>query len=201
MKDLRELWSKYVSLLPSKVPHNAYHCFFLQSLYSKYDFGSRAQANGWFKVKPDYGSSHTLDLAIVAVRVDRGGRISAFDVAALVSKDPLIFKIVGSVGATMKHLDRNRLITMLKGETGGFMDNRLPDWVQRAVMFDKNVRFINLKNITVVEVRASGLMRGTLRFPSIICIRGDKDPIDADSIKDVEEYENVRFRIGINKLI
>uniref|UniRef100_A0A7E4WBK9 DNA ligase IV n=1 Tax=Panagrellus redivivus TaxID=6233 RepID=A0A7E4WBK9_PANRE len=171
----------------------------VKSLYSTYRIGSRAQQNGWFKVKPDYSASNTLDLAIVAVR-EKNTRILAFEVAALVSKNPLLFKIVGSVTPFIKRLDKQRLIGLLKRETGDFLDNRCPDWVQRPLTMDKNIRFVHLKCIEVVEVRASGLMRGSLRFPSIVCVRGDKEVLDIDTVKDVEEYEdNLRKAIETNR--
>ena len=44
--------------------------------------GSRAERNGWFKIKPDYGNLTNLDLAIAAARVDKNGKIETFYVAA-----------------------------------------------------------------------------------------------------------------------
>uniref|UniRef100_A0AC34FXJ4 DNA ligase (ATP) n=1 Tax=Panagrolaimus sp. ES5 TaxID=591445 RepID=A0AC34FXJ4_9BILA len=160
----------------------------IKSLYSTYLFGSRAQANGWYKIKPDYGSAHTLDLGIIGVRMDKDNKVHAFNLGALISKDPLKFQYVGAVSGYIKHLDRARLLTLLKGETG-YRDNNCPAWVKESFIRDRSIRYIDIKNIVVVEIRASGVMRGQLRFASVVSIRGDKDPIDCDTVKDVEEYE------------
>uniref|UniRef100_A0AC35GDT8 DNA ligase (ATP) n=1 Tax=Panagrolaimus sp. PS1159 TaxID=55785 RepID=A0AC35GDT8_9BILA len=160
----------------------------IKSLYSTYLFGSRAQGNGWFKIKPDYGSAHTLDLAIVAIRMDKHDRVQAFELAALASKDPLQFKFVGTVSAHLKRLDRDRLVALLKGDNG-LLTNATPPWMKQVFFKDKNIKYVDIKNLVVVEIRASGVMRGALRFPTVVCIRGDKDPIDCDTWKAVEEYE------------
>uniref|UniRef100_A0A914YKI0 ATP-dependent DNA ligase family profile domain-containing protein n=1 Tax=Panagrolaimus superbus TaxID=310955 RepID=A0A914YKI0_9BILA len=160
----------------------------IKSLYSIYLFGSRAQTNGWYKIKPDYGSAHTLDLAIIAVRMDKYNKVHAFDLGALTSKNPLMFKYVGAVSGHIKKLDRDRILTLLKGENGYLTTNETA-WVQRSVISDKTIKYVDIKNIVVVEIRASGVMRGQLRFASVVCIRGDKDPIDCNTLKDVEEYE------------
>ncbi|KAE9553735.1 hypothetical protein FO519_003045 [Halicephalobus sp. NKZ332] len=164
----------------------------VKNLYSTYQFGARAVQNGWFKVKPDYGSQHTLDLATIAVKMEKSGKsekVHSILVGALKSKDPLLFKVVGSVQPTMKRIDKERLFRTLKGDEGGYRNNTIPDWVD-FMMLDKNLRFIHLNNICVVEVRASGLMRGYLRFPSIVGIRADKDVLDVDTFEMVQDYEN-----------
>ena len=151
-------------------------------------------------MKPDYGSQNTLDLATIAVKMEKSGKVHSILVGALKSKDPLLFKVVGSVQPTMKRLDRERLFKMLKGDEGGYRDNRIPDWVDYMAI-DKNLKFIHLNNICVVEIRASGLMRGYLRFPSIVGIRADKDVLDVDTFEMVQDYENVSFQIKIYNYI
>jgi len=48
-----------------------------------YKFGSRAEKNGWFKIKPDYGIQSMLDLAVVAVRTENNSnKVKSFLVAA-----------------------------------------------------------------------------------------------------------------------
>jgi len=57
----------------------------VKSLNSLYRPGSRAEKNGWFKIKPDYGIQSVLDLAVVGVRIEAGhdrNRLKSFLVAA-----------------------------------------------------------------------------------------------------------------------
>lgn len=45
--------------------------------------GSRAERNGWFKIKPDYGIQSVMDLAVVAIRYDKHNAVEAILVAAV----------------------------------------------------------------------------------------------------------------------
>ena len=61
----------------------------VKSLNSLYRAGSRAEKNGWFKIKPDYGIQSVLDLAVVGVRIETQqdvNRLKSFLVAARTCK-------------------------------------------------------------------------------------------------------------------
>jgi ATP-dependent DNA ligase len=55
----------------------------IKGMSTTYKFGSRAEKNGWFKIKPDYGIQSMLDLAVVAVRHENNSnKVKSFLVAA-----------------------------------------------------------------------------------------------------------------------
>lgn len=105
------------------------------------------------------------------------------------------FRIIQKiVSQGLLQMDEIKLIQDLKKD-GGFLGNRVPEWLQRKKVVDKNICFIDFKNLMVVEVRASGLMRGFLRFPTIDGVRRDKKLEECNTIKDIEEYDNVSFSL------
>uniref|UniRef100_A0A183C693 DNA ligase IV n=1 Tax=Globodera pallida TaxID=36090 RepID=A0A183C693_GLOPA len=136
---------------------------------SLYRPGSRAERNGWFKIKPDYGVQSVLDLAVVA-RLP--GPTSDFHL-----------KIVAGITSRLKVLDFKRLIGLLGGSKA--LLEKMPEWLEKNNgNAGKNDRFVQKRNIQVVEVRASGLLNGILQFPSIVSVRNDKPISEIDTISD-----------------
>jgi DNA ligase-1 len=55
----------------------------VKGLNTVYKTGSRAERNGWFKIKPDYGIQAVLDLAVVGVNFENNSsNVKSFLVAA-----------------------------------------------------------------------------------------------------------------------
>uniref|UniRef100_A0A914HEM6 DNA ligase IV n=1 Tax=Globodera rostochiensis TaxID=31243 RepID=A0A914HEM6_GLORO len=152
----------------------------VKAFNSVYRPGSRAERNGWFKIKPDYGVQSVLDLAVVA-------RLPG-------PSSDLHLKIVAGITSRLKVLDFKRLIGLLGGSKA--LLEKMPEWLEKNNgNAGKNDRFVQKQNIQVVEVRASGLLNGILQFPSIVSIRNDKPISEIDTISDVLRFdERLRSR-------
>uniref|UniRef100_A0A1I7ZHF5 DNA ligase IV n=1 Tax=Steinernema glaseri TaxID=37863 RepID=A0A1I7ZHF5_9BILA len=99
----------------------------IKGLKSVYNIGSRAFKNGWFKMKPDYGTHATMDLAIVAVRKDKSsGFIESFMLAAM---DGSKYRVVSPVNTNMKRHEFRPMLEKLQAN-GGYLEGReVPEWL------------------------------------------------------------------------
>ncbi|KAL3090164.1 hypothetical protein niasHS_006616 [Heterodera schachtii] len=169
----------------------------VKAFNSLYRPGSRAERNGWFKIKPDYGVQSALDLALVGIRYENNAfsHIKSFLVAARLPGPSTNFhlKIVAGITSRLKALDFKRL-TELLGPKKALL-HKMPAWLERNNGAGKYDLFVPKHNIQVVEVRASGLLNGILQFPSIVSIRNDKPVNEVDLISDVLRFdERLRSR-------
>ncbi|CAK5112484.1 unnamed protein product [Meloidogyne enterolobii] len=186
----------------------------VKSLNSLYRPGSRAEKNGWFKIKPDYGIQSVLDLAVVGVRIEAGhdrNRLKSFLVAAkscnkngkeaTTSDGKFKFKMIAGITSRLKALDFQRLRSTI-GNTSELLFKR-PEWIEDFDETSKNAdsyRFVFYEKIQVVEVRASGLINGKLQFPAIVGVRHDKIFEEVDSVVDVANFdERLRSRPMIDE--
>ncbi|CAD5221232.1 unnamed protein product [Bursaphelenchus xylophilus] len=151
-----------------------------------YRFGQRAIANGWFKVKPDYGVRLTLDLALVGIKYDdvKHSKIKSFIIAASMGDGQL--RIVGGVQCSLKRNDFDQLIQLLDLKKSSSATR--PHWIQ-GFSQDKTILYVNSDNVQVVEVKASGLINGRLQFPAITALRTDKFVDEINFYSDVMSYE------------
>ncbi|TKR77605.1 hypothetical protein L596_018540 [Steinernema carpocapsae] len=155
----------------------------LKGAESTYTVGSRAFKNGWFKIKPDYGPHATMDLAVVAVILDKDmGSVESFLCAVVVGQ---YYRYVSPVPAKMKKLELDQL--MLKLKANGGLQKDMPEWLQRLGpgkdMGRTEMLFVQKRNIQIVEVRASGVYESNkLQFPAIVKHRTDKDATEAESL-------------------
>ncbi|KAK0416758.1 hypothetical protein QR680_012665 [Steinernema hermaphroditum] len=159
----------------------------VKGVKSFYNVGSRAFKNGWFKMKPDYGTHATMDLAIIALRKDKfTGFVESFMLAAM---DGRKFRFVSSVNSNMKRHDFKPMMDKLQAN-GGYLDGKeVPDWLSGIFSSREDSKyqmcFVRKQNIQIVEVRASGLFdNGRLQFPAIIGHRADKDANEAERYDD-----------------
>ncbi|CAD5215280.1 unnamed protein product [Bursaphelenchus okinawaensis] len=151
-----------------------------------YKFGQRAIVNGWFKVKPDYGVRLTLDLACVGVRYEdvKHTKIKAFVIAASTGDGQL--RVVGGVQSSLRKSEFEQLIQSLDLRASGTTTR--PYWIP-GVSQDKTIKYANVDNVQVVEVKASGLINGRLQFPVITSLRNDKFVDEINFYSDVMSYE------------
>lgn len=73
------------------------------------------------------------------------------------------------------------------------MNNSLssrPSWI-KGTYEDKTVKYCQLDNIQVVEVKASGLLNDRLQFPVITALRNDKFADEVNLVTDVLSYNVV----------
>ncbi|KAI1721359.1 ATP dependent DNA ligase domain-containing protein [Ditylenchus destructor] len=156
-----------------------------------YRMGSRAERNGWFKIKPDYGVQYEMN----------SNNVKSFMVAAREGENPYIrFRIVAGISAHLKKLDFMRLMGLLQQDASLLSSDTQPEWIAGTVKPFKNFKFIPRQNIQVVEVRASGVINGYLQFPAIASIRTDKLLEEIDSIDDLKEFdERLRSRPVTNE--
>ncbi|CAK5085936.1 unnamed protein product [Meloidogyne enterolobii] len=186
----------------------------VKSLNSLYRPGSRAEKNGWFKIKPDYGIQSVLDLAVVGVRIEAGhdrNRLKSFLVAAkscnkngkevTTSDGKFKFKMIAGITSRLKALDFQRLRSTI-GNTSELLFKR-PEWIEEFDDTSKNAdcyRFVFYEKIQIVEVRASGLINGKLQFLAIVGVRHDKIFEEVDSVVDVANFdERLRSRPMIDE--
>uniref|UniRef100_A0A914EFR0 DNA ligase IV n=2 Tax=Acrobeloides nanus TaxID=290746 RepID=A0A914EFR0_9BILA len=167
----------------------------IKGLNSKYKMGSRAERNGWFKIKPDYGNLTNLDLAIAAARVDKNGKIETFYVAAKdgpkTSKLDMRFRIMAPLMSSMKKVDFDHLLNLVHGEKGWLPLNEKPYWITNPNLErHQNRRYVRREQMVVVEVRASGVKDGNLQFPRIVEIRQDKNLEEIDTASGVFKHED-----------
>uniref|UniRef100_A0A915ECJ1 DNA ligase IV n=1 Tax=Ditylenchus dipsaci TaxID=166011 RepID=A0A915ECJ1_9BILA len=173
----------------------------VKGLQTIYKTGSRAERNGWFKIKPDYGIQALLDLAVVGVNFENNStNVKSFLVAARQSgAEDLKFRIVAGITSHIKKLDFVRLMELLKGDEQLLSSDSQPDWLASQIKPDKKLKIVPRQNIQVVEVRASGIINGRLQFPSIVGIRTDKLLEEIDITDDVRGFDQrIRSRPLIN---
>lgn len=104
----------------------------VKSLNSLYRTGSRAERNGWFKIKPDYGLQSALDLAIVGLRFENENmeKIKSFIVACRLSgsSSDIRLKTVAGITSRLKLVDFQRLMKAI-GEYDE-LEKQIPDWLE-----------------------------------------------------------------------
>lgn len=186
-----------------KAMHEGEEGIVVKALNSLYRAGSRAEKNGWFKIKPDYGIQSVLDLAVVGVRFENASleNVKSFLVAARLSgrANQLRFKVVAGITSKLKKLDYQRLRSTI-GETEELLE-ATQNWLELdETKYKKYDRYVPRNKIQIVEVRASGLINGALQFPSIVSIRNDKLLDEIDSVEDVLHFdERLRSRPMIDE--
>ncbi|KAI6194616.1 DNA ligase IV [Aphelenchoides besseyi] len=151
-----------------------------------YHFGERMARHGWFKVKPDYGARLTLDLAVVGVRYENMERqkFRSFLVAALTNDEK--YRIIGGIQASLKKTELERLFDQLQVKEMGL--EQCPVWLE-GYTNNRTTLYVNWECISVVEVKASGLINGKLQFPAITGLRLDKFNNEISLYSEVMSYE------------
>uniref|UniRef100_A0A1I8BVF8 DNA_LIGASE_A3 domain-containing protein n=1 Tax=Meloidogyne hapla TaxID=6305 RepID=A0A1I8BVF8_MELHA len=133
----------------------------VKSLNSLYRTGSRAEKNGWFKIKPDYGIQSVLDLAVVGVKIEsgqNGNRLKSFLVAARSNNceestsygvGQIKFKLVAGITSRLKALDFQRLRSII-GDTSELLFTK-PEWIEEFDDLSKHslYRFLLYEKIQV----------------------------------------------------
>ncbi|GMT18794.1 hypothetical protein PFISCL1PPCAC_10091 [Pristionchus fissidentatus] len=160
----------------------------VKSMTSLYLPGSRAKANGWFKLKPNLASSCSIDLAVVAILPHEGQNNRDAYLIAARDENSTKMVIVGSVSVGLSDLDRKRIYE--DATRSGPLTADPHETVRGRRIEGGKGGFIHPHHMNVVEVTCTGVRGRKLVDPVIRCIR--EKPIDEiDSVDQFEELAEV----------